>query len=111
MLLLPGAVPNNCIGLGMDNCPVDVNAKRTAAAAWWRLQRGVDCSVGNGVAGAYTIRKKYFHETVNNNADVFIQKIGLIYKPVFAALRHVFYVYIKLANRQRRHLAHTLFIL
>ena len=70
----------------MDNCPVDVNAKRTAAAAWWRLHRGVDCSVGNGVTGEYTVRKKYFRGAVENNADVFIQKISLIYEPLFAAL-------------------------
>ena len=77
LLVLPGTVPDNCIVLGMDNCPVDVNVKQTAAAAWWRLHRGVvDCSVGDGVAaGEYTIRKKYFRGAVNNNADVFIQKI------------------------------------
>ena len=37
LLVLPGAVPDNCIVLGMDNCPVDIIAKRTAAASRGRL--------------------------------------------------------------------------
>ena len=85
--VLPAAVPNNCIVLGLADCPIaELNAKWDAAATWWRLHRGVQCECGHGVAGEYTVRKRYFRGAVDGHSDIFVDKLRLIYRPLFDVL-------------------------
>ena len=87
MPALPAPAPNNSIVLGLDSCPIaDITAKREAAGNWWRLHRGVGCDRAHGVAGEYTVRKKYFRGAVNMRSDIFVDKLRIIYAPLFQNL-------------------------
>ena len=84
---VPGAVPDNCTILAGQDCPiVGVEAKREAAAAWWRRFRGVDCRRANAVTGDYTMRKRYFVGDVETYGNIYLDKLRIIYAPLFAGL-------------------------